>query len=894
MTEATIKTTCPYCGVGCGIEAEVIDAKKHIVNIQGDPKHPSNFGKLCSKGAALGDTVTLENRLLYPEIHGQQTDWDTALNHVASSFNSIIAEYGPDAVAFYVSGQLLTEDYYVANKLMKGFIGSANIDTNSRLCMSSAVVGYKRAFGADAVPCNYEDLEQAELIILVGSNAAWCHPVTFQRIRKAKETNPALKIVIVDPRITASSDIADLHLSIKPGMDALLFNGLLVYLDAHNYLDRAFIKCHTEAFSDALAAAQSSAADIAAVAAGCCLPAEDVQQLFDWFTKLDKVVTVYSQGINQSSSGSDKCNAIINCHLATGKIGKPGMGPFSFTGQPNAMGGREVGGLANMLAAHMDLGNPEHVDRLSRFWNSNQIAVHQGLKAVELFDAIAAGQVKAVWIMATNPVVSMPDADKVKQALQQCQLVVVSDCIANTDTVQLAHVKFPATGWSEKDGTVTNLERRISRQRALFAPSGQAKPDWWIITQVGQRMGFSKAFAYQANVDIFREHAALSGFENNRKFQLRAFDISAFADINQSQYDALSPVQWPVTKSQPFGTPRLFHDGYFYTDNGKAQFIAITPRSPANAPNYEFPFILNTGRLRDQWHTMTRTGLSAKLNSHYPEPVVEIHPDDALRHNLSQDGLAKIETRWGKMLARVDITSSQQAGSLFVPIHWSEQFCNQGRVGVLVNPVIDPLSGQPEFKQTPVRISPWPAHWQAMVISRRPLSILGYEYQVKIKGENHWRYQLAGQAVIVDVQNWSREFLYITNDVSVDLLEYQDLSAGNYRVAQIVDQQLQSCVFFARNGQLPKSDWLCTLFDKTELSGKERFALLSGLPPQGDEQTGRTICSCFSVGEQTILQTIKSGSLVSISAIGERLGAGTGCGSCLPELKQLLKNASTV
>ncbi|WP_445369250.1 molybdopterin-dependent oxidoreductase [Methylomonas sp. BW4-1] len=442
----TIKTTCPYCGVGCGIEATIEDHATHRVSIKGDSKHPANFGRLCSKGATLGDTVSLENRLLYPSIQGKQVDWASALDHVAERFNTIIAQHGPEAVAFYVSGQLLTEDYYVANKLMKGFIGTANIDTNSRLCMSSAVVGYKRAFGADTVPCNYEDLELAELILLVGSNAAWCHPIAFQRIRKAKENNPNLKIVVIDPRSTASCDIADLHLPVKPGMDALLFNGILAYLAQNGRIDQTYIDTHTEGFEAALQEAVRTAGSIKQVAAGCGLPSEAVATLFDWFAGTEKTVTVYSQGINQSSSGSDKCNAIINCHLASGRIGKPGMGPFSFTGQPNAMGGREVGGLANTLAAHMDLENPEHVDRVGRFWGSDKVADKQGLKAVAMFDAIAAGQIKAVWIMATNPVVSMPDADKVKRALQQCELVVVSDCIANTDTAKLAHVLLPATG----------------------------------------------------------------------------------------------------------------------------------------------------------------------------------------------------------------------------------------------------------------------------------------------------------------------------------------------------------------------------------------------------------------------------------------------------------------
>ncbi|MBD9356475.1 nitrate reductase [Methylomonas albis] len=886
----TIKTTCPYCGVGCGIEATVEDSTTHRVTIKGDSTHPANFGKLCSKGATLGDTVSLENRLLYPSIHGQRVDWDSALNHVAARFNEIIEKHGPEAVAFYVSGQLLTEDYYVANKLMKGFIGTANIDTNSRLCMSSAVVGYKRAFGADTVPCNYEDLELAELILLVGSNAAWCHPIAFQRIRKAKENNPNLKVVVIDPRATASCDIADLHLPVKPGMDALLFNGILAHLQQNGRLDQAYIDDHTEGFAAAVSEAQHSAGSIEQVASACGLSSAAVGTLFDWFAHTEKTVTVYSQGINQSGSGSDKCNAIINCHLATGRIGKPGMGPFSFTGQPNAMGGREVGGLANTLAAHMDLDNPEHVDRVSRFWGSDKIADKQGLKAVAMFDAIAAGQIKAVWIMATNPVVSMPDADKVKHALQQCELVVVSDCIANTDTAQLAHVLLPATGWSEKDGTVTNLERRISRQRPLFPASGAARHDWWIISQVAQRMGFREAFNYASSADVFREHAALSAFENDTEHQLRDFNLSAFARIDQHDFDALQPVQWPVSAGHTAGTARMFADGQYFTANRKARFISITPRPPVNAPNADYPFTLNTGRLRDQWHTMTRTGLAAKLTAHRPEPFVEIHPTDAERLGLAARSLANIQSLWGNMLARVEINPGQQIGSLFVPMHWTGQTSSHGRMGAVVNPVVDPHSGQPESKQTPVHISTWPAQWYATILSRKPLHIEGAEYQVKVRGERYFRYELASTETGKDWRVWARSLLAAEEQHIDDnyWLEYSDQQAGYYRTAYLLDRELQACLFVGPNSELPEPGWLGSLFAKTELSRAERLSLLSGLPPKGETDIGRIVCSCFNVGEKSIKQAVQTQQLQSVADISACLNAGSGCGSCVAELKEFL------
>jgi len=502
MTAGEVRTTCPYCGVGCGVLASA--GADYTVSVRGDPQHPANYGRLCSKGAALGETVDLDGRLLHPEIHGQRVSWETALDHVAAGFCRIIAEHGPDAVAFYVSGQLLTEDYYVANKLMKGFIGSANIDTNSRLCMSSSVAGHKRAFGSDTVPGCYEDLEQAELLVLVGSNTAWCHPVLFQRIRAAKEQHPERKIIVIDPRRTATCDITDLHLPVKSGSDAVLFNGLLTYLFQNGRVDFNYLEAATEGYGQALQAARDSAPSIPVVAAACGLPEEDIARFYQLFARTERVVTVYSQGVNQSSSGTDKVNAIINCHLATGRIGRPGMGPFSVTGQPNAMGGREVGGLANQLAAHMDFDDPQQVDSVRRFWRAPNMATQPGLKAVDMFRAVDEGLIKAIWIMATNPVVSLPDADRVREALRKCELVVVSDCVATTDTTACAQVLLPAAAWGEKDGTVTNSERRISRQRTFLPPPGEAKPDWWMVCEVAKRLEYGEAFSFQSPAQIFR------------------------------------------------------------------------------------------------------------------------------------------------------------------------------------------------------------------------------------------------------------------------------------------------------------------------------------------------------------------------------------------------------
>lgn len=883
----TIQTTCPYCGVGCGISA-IVEQTTRQLEILGDDSHPSNFGRLCSKGSALAETIELSSRLLEPSVYGHKCSWSEALDMVADSFLSTIKKYGPDAVAIYGSGQLLTEDYYVANKLMKGFIGSGNMDTNSRLCMSSSVAGHKRAFGSDTVPGCYEDYEQAEMIVLVGSNTAWCHPVSFQRIRAAKESNPDLKIVVIDPRRTASCDIADLHLPIAIGNDTLLFNGLLNYLWQNKAVDQQYIQQHTEGWEAALKSAQSSSGDLEQLAEQCKLNKNDVELFFRWFSEHKKVMTLYSQGVNQSSSGTDKVNSIINCHLAVGSIGKPGMGPFSLTGQPNAMGGREVGGLAHQLAAHMDFTNVDDIDRVARFWNTDNIAQKTGYFAVDLFDAIYDGKVKAVWIMGTNPVVSLPNADKVKQALQQCDFVVVSDCIAETDTTALAHVKLPALGWSEKDGTVTNSERRISRQRALFEPAGSSKPDWWIVTQVARRMGYEEAFHYSSNVEIFREHAALSGFENNPQQHLRDFDISGFSKLSQQQYDQLQPTQWPVNQQNPQGSKRLFADHHFFTPSGKAQFISIEPRPAGNLPSQDYPFILNTGRLRDQWHTMTRTALAAKLNQHKPEPFVEVHPVDAERYQLLQNTLAEVESHWGKMLVRVQITNTQQQGTLFIPMHWTAQYASQGRMGVLVNPVVDPISHQPESKHTPVRIKTYQPTWYGFILSRHPLEFSHPEYLVKIKGNQFYRYELAGEKTPESWREWTKNILCSASNEKPQWQEYSDPSVNKYRAARILDNQLQSVIFIASSINLPERSWLTSLFEKPEFEKQDRLALLTGQPPLGTPDIGTVVCACFNVGEKTIQNAIKEKKLRTHQDVGSLLKAGTNCGSCIPEIKALL------
>jgi assimilatory nitrate reductase catalytic subunit len=902
---SSVRSTCPYCGVGCGV---VADISAEGVSITGDPQHPANLGRLCSKGSALAETLDHDSRLLHPLIGGKQTSWDEALDRVADGFKNVIAEHGPDAVAFYVSGQLLTEDYYVANKLMKGFIGSANIDTNSRLCMSTAVAAHKRAFGADVVPTCYEDVELADLVVIVGSNLAWAHPVLYQRLVAAKKARPEMRVVVVDPRRTATCDIADLHLAIAPGSDAFLFNGLLHHLRREDALDLNFVEKHVEGFADTFAAARG-AGNIPNVAHTCGLPETQVSEFFRLFAHTRRTVTMFSQGINQSSSGVDKANAIINVHLATGRIGQPGMGPFSVTGQPNAMGGREVGGLANQLAAHMDFAEVSNVERVARFWNAANIANMPGLKAVEMFQAIAEGKIKAVWIMGTNPVVSMPDADAVRAALIKCELVVVSDCVRHTDTTACADILLPAQGWSEKDGTVTNSERRISRQRKFLAAAGEAKPDWWIVTQVARRMGFGAAFNYTKPAQIFSEHAQLSGFENEgnghgrfphpnplplgegaieslREYQTpRAFDIIALSELDDAGYDALQPVQWPVNSVTPIGTQRLFADGKFYTPNGKARMVVVAPRLPAVATDTEYPLVLNTGRIRDQWHTMTRTGKVPRLNAHLPEPFVQVHAADAQIHQLQMGGLARIQSRHGTMLARVQVSDSQQKGSVFVPMHWSDTFARSARVDTLVAPITDPISGQPESKHTPVQVKPYAAVWQGFVLSRTRLDFDDAAYCASSQGVGHWRHEIAGEVVPQDWAIWAQNAL----PQSGEWIEYRDAAMGRYRAACLSEGRLEAVFFIARAQHLPEREWLASLFAKRQLMPAELAGLLTARPPKGNTaDTGRIVCACHSVGEKRLLKAITEQGAKSIEAIGLCTRAGTGCGSCVPEIRGLI------
>jgi assimilatory nitrate reductase catalytic subunit len=941
---ATVRTTCPYCGVGCGVLAS--RAADGTVSVSGDPEHPANAGRLCSKGSALAETLSLEGRLLHPLIYGQRASWDDALELVARRFGETIAVHGPDSVAFYVSGQLLTEDYYVANKLMKGFIGSANIDTNSRLCMASSVAGHRRAFGSDTVPGCYEDLELADLVVLVGSNLAWCHPVLFQRLSAARATR-GTKVVVIDPRVTATCEIADLHLPLASGSDVALFNGLLAHLHARGAIDHAWVEAYTSGYQAALDTAQST--PLANIARITGLGEADILRFYEIFAATAKTVTVYSQGVNQSSAGTDKVSAIINCHLATGRIGKPGAGPFSVTGQPNAMGGREVGGLANMLAAHMEIENASHREIVRTFWHSPPVYSHQnnlppegegapkwrkgdgatpaascslrhppsgaarhlpppgegepisyanavqspriadrpGLKAIDMFRAVADGRIKAIWIMATNPVDSLPEADLVRAALQQCSFVVVSDIERHTDTTALAHVLLPSLAWGEKDGAVTNSERCISRQRSFLPAPGEARADWWQLAEVARRMGFGSQFAWSGPAEIFAEHARLSYIANAGT---RDFDIGAYAGADDAAYDALEPFHWPRSLGDDTASRqrRFFADGRFFTPDRRGRFVPTPWRPPATGVSAAWPLVLNTGRIRDQWHTMTRSAKSARLMRHLAEPFVEIHPDDATRLGLASAHLAEITSAHGSVIARLLLTTRQISGRVFAPMHWTDRFASQARVDSLVGAHLDPVSGQPELKHTPVQVRPFPAAWYGFAVCRRRPALQS-EYWAIARAKGGWRAELAGLRAPADWTETAHALLAGgEKQDGLDVLAYFDRSTGQHRFAAFEDDRLTGALFVSPEPVAVARDFIADQLEASFAAPAERFRLLAGRAPAGRPDAGPIVCACFEVGRNRILEVIRASGGASVETVGAATSAGTNCGSCRAEIGELI------
>ena len=877
----TTRTTCAYCGVGCGML--VHQEPDATLRIEGDKDHPANHGRLCAKGAALGDTLGPRGRLLHPIIDGRRSSWEQATARVAEGFASAIAEHGPEAVAFYVSGQLLTEDYYVANKLMKGFIGAGNIDTNSRLCMASSVAGHKRAFGEDVVPGCYEDLEVADLVVLVGSNLAWCHPVLHQRLMQARETR-GTRIVVIDPRATATTSVADLHLALKPGSDVALYNGLLHQLAREQRLDRGYIAAHTAGVDEALAVAD--AFPLAVVAQQTGLEAADISAFYELFGATPRAVTVYSQGVNQSSAGTDKVNAIINVHLATGRVGRPGMGPLSVTGQPNAMGGRETGGLANTLAGHIEFSDAAGHAALQDFWQAPALATEPGLKAVDLFAAVAAGQIKALWILGTNPAVSLPESLGVRTALDTCPFVVVSDVIADTDTTRHADVLLPAAGWGEKDGTVTNSERRISRQRAFLPLPAGARPDWRIIADVAAAMGHGAAFDYAGAADIFAEYAAMTGIASTAPRQLK---LDRYAAISSADYDQLQPLQWPAPQDSDADATRLYADGGYSTADGRARFVATPFRGPAAQPDEKLPFRLNSGRIRDQWHTMTRTGRAARLSAHIAEPYVEIHPASAAALGINAADLVQVSTGGGDVLVRAMLTQRVARDELFIPMHWSDQFASRARVNVLFPSVTDPVSGQPELKHTPVSVRRFPAVWHGFAVLAQALPPPQADYWARMEITGGWRMELGGVSLPEDMTALFQRLLGAAADRAA-VSHYADQSLGQFHFAAFDSEVLLAALYVAREPVAVSRAWVCGQLGKP-LDATDAAALLAGRPASDGGDSGAQVCGCMGVGAATIRAAVIAGH-DTVNAVGQATQAGTSCGSCRMEIQQIINGLS--
>ncbi len=890
MSNNTVSTTCPYCGVGCGLVVTKKAASKNqqqSFSVQADANHPANLGRFCSKGAALAETLEAKHeppRLDSPMINGKVSSWQHATHEIASRINSLSENYGADSIAFYLSGQLLTEDYYVANKFMKGFIGSANVDTNSRLCMSSAVAAYKRAFGSDTVPCDYQDIDACDLIVLIGSNAAWTHPVLYQRIMAAKQRRPDLKIVVIDPRETPTAQSADLHLKITPSSDAFIFQGLLRFLIEKDAIDQNYIDASTEHFESAKAACYELSQDQVVKASG--VSAESLSTFYRWFATTKKTISFYSQGINQSASGTDKANAIINCHLATAKLGFAGAGPFSITGQPNAMGGREVGGLANMLAAHMDF-NEQDCDRVQRFWRSPVIARQPGLKAVDLFQAMHRGEIKFVWIMATNPAVSLPDSNFVREALAKCETVVVSD-VTHTDTTAFADIVLPALAWGEKDGTVTNSERCISRQRAFKSGPELARADWQAIAEVACQLGFKESFDYKNSREVFIEHAALSDFENEGQ---RDFDIGVLAQLSLGDYEALKPSQWPLPKTP--SSDRLFSDGRFYTTSKKAQFVPIKAelaialneiKSAQQKSKCEY--ILNSGRVRDQWHTMSRTGFAPALTLHAAMPEVTIHPSDAKAEGLRDRQIICVSNEFGSVMAQVKQSAEVSVGELFLPMHWSNQFSKQGLVNALTPQRVDPISGQPELKASKVTLRPLKKLTWLRLISNAKLESKP-SFMV-------WNTHYVGQAWVTTIGIEKRTPPHTVNHSYIDALfaDELDLKPGQSFYNPLKSVGIEILVtdeglfgILAKSDEsdaLPSELWLKSSFESTDWSRAIRGE---------QEEYDELVCACFSTTKNQLRQLVSNG-MNTLEALSANAGCGSKCGSCRPELTQLI-NAHT-
>ena len=941
-----IKTTCPYCGVGCGVLAKT-DGQR-ITDVRGDPEHPANFGRLCTKGSTLHLTTTPYGRALHPEMRASRADdrkrvsWDVALDALVDKFAKTIAEHGPDSVGFYISGQLLTEDYYVFNKLAKGLIGTNNVDTNSRLCMSSAVAGYKATLGADAPPACYDDLNHAELIVIAGSNAAWAHPILYRRLEDAKAKNPALKVVCIDPRRTETARAADMHLPILPGTDVALFNAVLHWLMWEDATDSAYIAAHTEGFAELKTAVRECTPAWAARI--CGVNESQIVEFATWWKQSSATLSMYCQGLNQSACGTDKNAALINLHLATAQIGKPGAGPFSLTGQPNAMGGREVGGLANLLPGHRDVLNPEHRAEIAKFWGVDSLPPVPGKSAIEMFDAVKRGEIKLLWIACTNPAQSLPDLRAVAEAFENAECVIVQESFRTTESAKLADVLLPASTWGEKHGTVTNSERRVTHVNGVLPPPGSARHDWDIVVDfarrlekrlkplslegrgVGERVnvanttldsgqllplpnpspaggeGLRTLFPYKTPEDIFNEHR-----ETTRG---RDLDITG---MSYASLDTHGPQQWPLREGETAGKTRLYEDGIYPTATGKAKFKVTPYKGVAEPVDARYPLALTTGRLRDQWHGMSRTGRVPQLYGHEPEPMLTMNTTDAARRLLIAGEVVKVASRRGELVVRLAVSDDVRSGQCYVPMHWGKlTLASSGSHGInaLTLPAFDPISKQPELKHTAVRVERAELPWSLVAFAyveggrdpvavcdelreiARTLSETGSAFfaSTTLIGSEKPGVVLRLAAEQAPERTALEQIDRILGLTGLATLAYDDPRRNLSRRVRVDDGRL---VGVRLAGDLAAESWMRDFF----LSGasvielRQRLLAGSAAAPQGFKPRGKVVCNCFNVSENEIIDfcaTANGDGAAKLIALQTAKKCGTNCGSCLPELRTLV------
>ncbi|WP_348707783.1 nitrate reductase [Acidovorax soli] len=900
------RSTCPYCGVGCGVLIE--HDGQQITGVRGDPEHPANFGRLCTKGSTLHLTATplvlQQQRLREPMKRAargeaaQPIGWEQAEREIAERLLDIRAAHGPEAIGVYISGQLLTEDYHAFNKLARAVLGTPHIDSNSRLCMSSAVVGYKQSLGADAPPCSYEDIELADCVLISGANPAWAHPILFRRLEAARAAKPGHKLIVIDPRRTETAELADLHLQLRPGTDVALCHGLLHALIWQGLVDRAYIDAHTEGFEALKALVRDWTP--ARAAQVCGLREADIWQAAEWFGRAPASLSLYCQGLNQSSHGTANNSTLINLHLATGQIGRPGAGPFSLTGQPNAMGGRESGGMATLLPGHRDPARAEDWAALCKLWGVADLPSRRGHTAVEMFEAAARGEIKALWIVCTNPAQSLPDQARVREALARCELVIVQEAFAHTATARFADYLLPAATWGEKDGTVTNSERRISRVRAAVPPPGQARPDWRIARDIALRLDA----ALERPPRLAADSAEALWQEHREATRGRDLDITG---LSWAILDRDGPQHWPYVAGP---TPRLYTDGRFATPSGRARFIAPAVAPNAEATSAQHPFALTTSRLRDQWHGMSRSGSVPRLFAHDGRPSVRLHPADAARRKLAEGELVTVRSRRGAVVLPLRLDPSLPPAGADLPMHWGEEFIGaQAGINALTQGAACPESRQPELKFSavaiestalPWRISAcaWVAPAQGPALRERLRALMprfGYAQCLPEPAGG----ELAGWAFEAASAEAPAPELIAAVSAALGLdagtaLRYADPQRGRLRLLALDGDDMQAAPLRAllRVGQHDEGAWLVDLWRaRTAASTVGRWLLSPGAPPNSLPVASPQVCNCFDVREDTIRTTLArcSGSPTErLAQLQAERRCGTQCGSCLPALRRLV------